>query len=75
MKFDKRISVDDIDCNLMQIKSINSTDTHKLIKSDLKSMNKDTTGGDNDHDIVLHKNNQDVKDFVSDNIYQSETVI
>lgn len=53
----------------MQIKSINSTDTNKLIKSDLKSMNKEALGGDNDHDIVLHKNNQDMKDFNSDNIY------
>jgi hypothetical protein len=57
IKFDKRLSEDDIDYNLMQIKSINSTDTNKLIKSDLKSMNKEALGGDNDHDIVLHKNN------------------
>ena len=57
MKFDKRISEDDIDYNLMQIKSINSTDTNKLIKSDLRSINKEIMGGDNDHDIVLHKNN------------------
>jgi hypothetical protein len=41
-----------------------------LIKSDLKSINKEIAGPDNDHDLVLHKNNQEI----SENLHQSGTI-